>query len=99
MFSHLEMVGITKINNHIPIKHIIKGELRAKFYPNFFFIYRFVYAYYNVMQKFYHFWKRFPEVMTFLSFPMTSTNVTSLMRNVRTALLMFIGVDARERAR
>ena len=29
-----------------------KGELRAKFYPNFFFIYRFVYAYYNVVQNF-----------------------------------------------
>ena len=30
---------------------ILKGELRAKFHPNFFFIYRFVYAYYNVMQN------------------------------------------------
>ena len=49
--------------------YYLKGELRAKFYPNFFFIYRFVYAYYNVVQNFIIFGKGlYTEVMTFLSF-------------------------------
>ena len=41
---------------------VFKGELRAKFYPNFFFIYRFVYAYYNVMQNFNTFGKGFRKL-------------------------------------
>ena len=40
----------------------IKGELRAKFQPNFFFIYRFVYAYYNVMQNIIIFGKGFRKL-------------------------------------
>ena len=40
----------------------LKGELRAKFYTNFFFIYRFVYAYYNVVQNFIIFGKGFRKL-------------------------------------
>ena len=40
----------------------VKGELRAKFHPNFFFIYRFVYAYYNVMQNIIIFGKGFRKL-------------------------------------
>ena len=39
-----------------------KGELRAKFHPNFFFIYRFVYAYYNFVQNFIIFGKGFRKL-------------------------------------
>ena len=42
-----------------------KGELRAKFHPNFFFIYRFVYAYYNVVQNFIIFGKGFRKLCPF----------------------------------
>ena len=48
-------------------ENFLKGELRAKFHPNFFFHISICLCI-LCRAKFYHFWKRFPEVMTFLSF-------------------------------
>ena len=48
--------------NFMEFSDTFKGELRAKFYLNFFFIYRFVYAYYNVVQNFIIFGKGFRKL-------------------------------------
>ena len=51
-----------KSHEYLLKNYLLKGELRAKFYPNFFFIYRFVYAYYNVVQNFIIFGKGFRKL-------------------------------------
>ena len=67
MFAAGETITDYILSHHITDflpypRFAIKGELRAKFHPNFFFIYRFVYAYYNVVQNFIIFGKGFRKL-------------------------------------
>ena len=73
----------TTQNPNTKYKNSVKGELRAKFYLNFFFIYRFVYAYYNAVQNL-SFLEKVSEVMTFLSFQdINKRDVTNAERERR----------------